>query len=143
LQVRVCPRSAEILQPQGIAGTSRLVVGPLRRCELLNKAAEIPGVTNACQRSSRHPLQLYPLAKPNGVKAPVMLEEMLALGYGGEQHDAWLIRRNDGDQFVSGFVGANPNSKIPAFVDHGGATPVRVFESGRPTLVGNSCKTST
>jgi GST-like protein len=78
----------------------------------------------------RHPLQLYSLATPNGVKVTVMLEELLALGHAGAEYDAWLIRINDGDQFSSGFVAANPNSKIPALMDHGGATPVRVFESG-------------
>ena len=78
----------------------------------------------------RHPLQLYSLATPNGVKVTVMLEELLALGHSGAEYDAWLIRINDGDQFSSGFVGANPNSKIPALVDHSGERPVRVFESG-------------
>ena len=78
----------------------------------------------------RHPLQLYSLATPNGVKVTVMLEELLELGHAGAEYDAWLIRINDGDQFGSGFVGANPNSKIPALVDHSGTTPVRVFESG-------------
>ena len=78
----------------------------------------------------RHPLQLYSLATPNGVKVTVMLEELLALGHGGAEYDAWLIRINDGDQFGSGFVAANPNSKIPALVDRSGAAPVRVFESG-------------
>jgi GSH-dependent disulfide-bond oxidoreductase len=78
----------------------------------------------------RHPMQLYSLATPNGVKVTVMLEELLALGHGGAEYDAWLIRINDGDQFSSGFVGANPNSKIPALVDHSGETPLRVFESG-------------
>ena len=78
----------------------------------------------------RHPLQLYSLATPNGVKVTVMLEELLALGHGGADYDAWLIRINDGDQFGSGFVGANPNSKIPTLVDHSGESPVRVFESG-------------
>ena len=78
----------------------------------------------------RHPLQLYSLATPNGVKVTVMLEELLALGHGGAEYDAWLIRINDGDQFGTGFVAANPNSKIPALVDHSGETPVRVFESG-------------
>ena len=78
----------------------------------------------------RHPLQLYSLATPNGVKVTVMLEELLALGHAGAEYDAWLVRIHDGDQFGSGFVGANPNSKIPALVDHSGATPVRVFESG-------------
>ncbi|SAK82673.1 glutathione S-transferase domain-containing protein [Caballeronia catudaia] len=78
----------------------------------------------------RHPLQLYSLATPNGVKVTVMLEELLALGHRGAEYDAWLIRIGDGDQFGSGFVEANPNSKIPALVDRSGATPVRVFESG-------------
>ena len=78
----------------------------------------------------RHPLQLYSLATPNGVKVTVMLEELLALGHGGAEYDAWLIRINDGDQFGSGFVGANPNSKIPTLMDHSGESPVRVFESG-------------
>ena len=78
----------------------------------------------------RHPLQLYSLATPNGVKVTVMLEELLALGHSGAEYDAWLIRINEGDQFGSGFVAANPNSKIPALVDHSGEAPVRVFESG-------------
>jgi len=77
-----------------------------------------------------HPLQLYSLATPNGVKVTVMLEELLALGHAGAEYDAWLIRINEGDQFGSGFVAANPNSKIPALVDHSGPTPIRVFESG-------------
>ena len=78
----------------------------------------------------RHPLQLYSLATPNGVKVTVMLEELLALGHAGAEYDAWLIRINEGEQFGSGFVAANPNSKIPALVDRSGAEPVRVFESG-------------
>lgn len=78
----------------------------------------------------RHPLQLYSLATPNGVKVTIMLEELLALGHEGAEYDAWLIRIGDGDQFGSGFVGVNPNSKIPALMDHSGATPIRVFESG-------------
>lgn len=78
----------------------------------------------------RHPLQLYSLATPNGVKVTVMLEELLARGHGGAQYDAWLIRINDGDQFGSGFVAVNPNSKIPALSDRSGPAPVRVFESG-------------
>ena len=78
----------------------------------------------------RHPLQLYSLATPNGVKVTVLLEELLALGHGGAEYDAWLIRINDGDQFGSGFVAPNPNSKIPALWDRSGHTPVRVFESG-------------
>ena len=78
----------------------------------------------------RHPLQLYSLATPNGVKVTVMLEELLALGHAGAEYDAWLIRIDEGDQFGSGFVAINPNSKIPALMDHSGAQPVRVFESG-------------
>ncbi len=78
----------------------------------------------------RHPLQLYSLATPNGVKVTVMLEELLALGHSGAEYDAWLVRINEGKQFDSGFVAANPNSKIPALMDHSGAQPVRVFESG-------------
>ena len=78
----------------------------------------------------RHPLQLYSLATPNGVKVTVMLEELLALGHAGAEYDAWLVRINDGEQFGSGFVAVNPNSKIPALLDRSGAQPVRVFESG-------------
>jgi GST-like protein len=78
----------------------------------------------------RHPMQLYSLATPNGVKVTVMLEELLALGHSGAEYDAWLIKINDGDQFSSGFVAANPNSKIPALVDRSGPEPIRVFESG-------------
>jgi GST-like protein len=78
----------------------------------------------------KHPLQLYSLATPNGVKVTVMLEELLALGHTGAEYDAWLIKINEGDQFGSGFVDANPNSKIPALVDHSGDKPIRVFESG-------------
>ncbi len=78
----------------------------------------------------KHPLQLYSLATPNGVKVTVMLEELLEAGFDGAEYDAWLIRIMDGDQFGSGFVGANPNSKIPALVDRSGPEPIRVFESG-------------
>jgi GST-like protein len=78
----------------------------------------------------RHPLQLYSLATPNGVKVTVMLEELLAAGHSGAEYDAWLIRINEGDQFGSGFVAVNPNSKIPALLDCSGPEPVRVFESG-------------
>ncbi|MFY7917426.1 MAG: glutathione-dependent disulfide-bond oxidoreductase [Rubrivivax sp.] len=78
----------------------------------------------------RHPLQLYSLATPNGVKVTVMLEELLALGHSGAEYDAWLIRINQGDQFGSGFVAVNPNSKIPALLDRSGPQPIRVFESG-------------
>src|SRR5450631_3641028 len=78
----------------------------------------------------RHPLQLYSLATPNGVKVTVMLEELLALGHAGAEYDAWLVQIGEGYQFGSGFVAANPNSKIPALVDRGGPAPIRVFESG-------------
>jgi GST-like protein len=78
----------------------------------------------------KHPLQLYSLATPNGVKVTIMLEELLAQGHRGAEYDAWLIRIENGDQFGSGFVSANPNSKIPALFDRSGETPVRVFESG-------------
>jgi GST-like protein len=78
----------------------------------------------------RHPLQLYSLATPNGVKVTIMLEELLALGHSAAEYDAWLIRINDGDQFGSGFVAVNPNSKIPALMDRSGPKPHRVFESG-------------
>ncbi|TFI59312.1 glutathione-dependent disulfide-bond oxidoreductase [Sphingomonas parva] len=78
----------------------------------------------------KHPLQLYSLGTPNGVKATIMLEELLEAGHEGAEYDAWLIRIQEGEQFSSGFVEANPNSKIPAMVDRSGAEPVRVFESG-------------
>ncbi len=78
----------------------------------------------------KHPMQLYSLATPNGQKVTIMLEELLALGHKGAEYDAWLIRIGDGDQFGSGFVGINPNSKIPALMDRSGDKPIRVFESG-------------
>jgi GST-like protein len=78
----------------------------------------------------RHPLQLYSLATPNGQKVTILLEELLALGHQGAEYDAWLIKIGDGDQFGSGFVGVNPNSKIPALLDRSGLKPIRVFESG-------------
>lgn len=78
----------------------------------------------------KHPLQLYSLATPNGVKVTVMLEELLAAGHTGAEYDAYVINIRDGDQFGSGFVDINPNSKIPALMDHSAATPTRVFESG-------------
>src|SRR5215475_3764559 len=78
----------------------------------------------------RHPLQLYSLGTPNGVKVTIMLEELLALGHKGAEYDAWLIRIAESDQFGSGFVKVNPNSKIPALLDRSGPTPIRVFESG-------------
>jgi len=78
----------------------------------------------------RHPMQLYSLGTPNGQKVTIMLEELLALGHARAEYDAWLIKIGEGDQFGSGFVAANPNSKIPALVDRSGPTPIRVFESG-------------
>ncbi|MBL8389452.1 MAG: glutathione-dependent disulfide-bond oxidoreductase [Hydrogenophaga sp.] len=77
-----------------------------------------------------HPLQLYSMGTPNGVKVTVMLEELIELGHTGAEYDAWLIKINEGDQFSSGFVDANPNSKIPALMDHSTEPPTRVFESG-------------
>ncbi|CAN5892569.1 glutathione-dependent disulfide-bond oxidoreductase [soil metagenome] len=97
------------------ANINRPVAGPTRDKEL---------------PVGRHPLQLYSLATPNGVKVTVMLEELLELGHAGAEYDAWLIKINEGDQFGSGFVGINPNSKIPALLDRSGPTPIRVFESG-------------
>jgi len=82
----------------------------------------------------KHPLQLYSLATPNGVKVTVMLEELLAAGVTGAEYDAWLIKIRDGDQFGSGFVEVNPNSKIPALMDHSASPAIRVFESGNILL---------
>jgi GSH-dependent disulfide-bond oxidoreductase len=103
-------------QPNGgrFANINRPVAGPIHEKEL---------------PVGRHPLQLYSLATPNGVKATIMLEELLSLGHRGAEYDAWLIKIGDGDQFGSGFVGVNPNSKIPALMDRSVPTPVRVFES--------------
>src|SRR5918912_1917941 len=78
----------------------------------------------------KHPLQLYSLGTPNGQKVTIMLEELLARGHKGAEYDAWLIRIGEGEQFGSGFVKINPNSKIPALVDRSGPKPIRVFESG-------------
>ena len=78
----------------------------------------------------RHPMQLYSLGTPNGQKVTIMLEELLAKGHAGAEYDAWLIKIGEGEQFGSGFVAANPNSKIPALIDRSGPKPVRVFESG-------------
>ncbi|MGG6429120.1 glutathione-dependent disulfide-bond oxidoreductase [Acetobacter ghanensis] len=97
------------------ASTNRPIAGPTH-----NKVLPV----------GKHPLQLYSLATPNGVKVTTMLEELLALGHRGAEYDAWLIRIGDGDQFGSGFVDVNPNSKIPAMVDHSGPEPIRIFESG-------------
>lgn len=97
------------------ASINRPIAGPTREKEL---------------PVGRHPLQLYSLGTPNGVKVTIMLEELLALGHHGAEYDAWLIRIGDGDQFGSGFVEINPNSKIPALMDRSGEKPVRIFESG-------------
>ena len=78
----------------------------------------------------KHPYQLYSLATPNGVKVTMLFEELLAAGHADAEYDAWLVKIGDGDQFASGFVGANPNSKIPALMDHTTTPPTRVFESG-------------
>ena len=78
----------------------------------------------------KHPFQLYSLATPNGVKVTVMFEELLARGHAGAEYDAWLINIGTGDQFGSGFVSINPNSKIPALLDRSGDKPIRIFESG-------------
>jgi GST-like protein len=104
-------------QPNGghFASTNRPVSGPTH-----DKALPV----------GRHPLQLYSLATPNGVKVTVMLEELLAMGHKGAEYDAWPIRIGEGDQFGSGFVELNPNSKIPALLDRSGTEPIRVFESG-------------
>ncbi|OWT74866.1 MULTISPECIES: glutathione-dependent disulfide-bond oxidoreductase [unclassified Achromobacter] len=104
-------------QPNGgtFANINRPIAGPTHEKEL---------------PVGRHPLQLYSLATPNGQKVTILLEELLALGHKGAEYDAWLIKIGEGDQFGSGFVGVNPNSKIPALMDRSGAKPVRVFESG-------------
>jgi hypothetical protein len=95
----------------------------------------VSGVTHEKERPvGRHPLQLYSLGTPNGVKVTVMLEELLALGHASAEYDAWLIKIGDGDQFGSGLVSVNPNSKIPTLLDRSGATPVciRRARQGRP-----------
>jgi GSH-dependent disulfide-bond oxidoreductase len=101
----------------------------------LGRFANINRPTAGAQREKElpvgeHPMQLYSLGTPNGVKVTVMLEELLALGHKGAEYDAWLIRINEGDQFGSGFVAINPNSKIPALLDRSGPKPIRVFETG-------------
>ena len=78
----------------------------------------------------KHPIQLYSLGTPNGQKVTILLEELLAAGHSGAEYDAWLVKIGAGEQFGSGFVGANPNSKIPAMIDRSGPTPIRIFESG-------------
>ncbi len=91
----------------------------------------IAGATHEAERPvGQHPLQLYSMGTPNGVKVTILLEELLAAGYTGAEYDAWLIRIGEGDQFGSGFVEANPNSKIPALMDHSTTPPTRIFESG-------------
>jgi len=104
-------------KPNGgqFASTNRPIAGPTHDTEL---------------PVGRHPLQLYSLGTPNGVKVTILLEELLAAGHAGAEYDAWLINIGEGDQFGSGFVAINPNSKIPALVDRSGAKPIRVFESG-------------
>ena len=97
------------------ASTNRPIAGPTHEKEL---------------PVGKHPLQLYSLGTPNGVKVTILLEELLALGHKGAEYDAWLIKIGDGDQFGSGFVEINPNSKIPALLDRSATTPIRVFESG-------------
>ncbi len=99
--------------------------------EFANINRPIAGATHEKELPvGKHPLQLYSLATPNGVKVTIMLEELLALGHKGAEYDAWLIRINQGMQFGTGFVEVNPNSKIPALMDRSGKTPQRVFESG-------------
>ncbi len=97
------------------ASTNRPIAGPTHEKEL---------------PIGKHPLQLYSLGTPNGVKVTILLEELLALGYDDAEYDAWMIKIGDGDQFGSGFVDVNPNSKIPALMDHSTNPPTRVFESG-------------
>ncbi|MBE0487619.1 MAG: glutathione-dependent disulfide-bond oxidoreductase [Halomonas sp.] len=113
----VPPRVWKWEQPSGgkFASINRPIAGPTH-----DKALPV----------GQHPLQLYSMGTPNGVKVTVMLEELLALGHAGAEYDAWLLRIGDGDQFGSGFVAANPNSKIPALMDHSVDPPQRVFESG-------------
>jgi len=99
--------------------------------QFANTNRPIAGATHDRDLSvGTHPLQLYSLATPNGVKVTVMLEELLAQGHAGAEYDAWLIDIGKGDQFGSGFVGVNPNSKIPALMDHSVTPPQRMFESG-------------
>lgn len=125
LYKRTMPNDADYTPPKvwtwdrenggAFAKTNRPIAGPTHEKEL---------------PVGRHPLQLYSLATPNGVKVTVLLEELLAAGHTGAEYDAWPVRISEGDQFGSGFVAVNPNSKIPALVDRSGTSPVRVFESG-------------
>ena len=111
------PPKVWINKPSGgrFANINRPIAGPTHEKEL---------------PVGRHPLQLYSLGTPNGVKVTIMLEELLALGHKGAEYDAWLIKIGEGDQFGSGFVKINPNSKIPALLDRSGPKPIRVFETG-------------
>ena len=111
------PPKVWINKPSGgrFANINRPIAGPTHEKEL---------------PVGRHPLQLYSLGTPNGVKVTIMLEELLALGHKGAEYDAWLIKIGEGDQFGSGFVAINPNSKIPALLDRSGPKPIRVFETG-------------
>lgn len=103
--------------------------GPANNIFALNRP--IAGATHEKELPvGKHPFQLYSLATPNGVKVTIMFEELLAAGHKGAEYDAWLIKINEGDQFGSGFVRVNPNSKIPALEDRSGPKPIRVFESG-------------
>ena len=113
----VPPKVWTWIQPNGgaFASINRPIAGPTHE-----KALPV----------GRHPLQLYSLGTPNGVKVTILLEELLALGHTGAEYDAWLINIRNGDQFGSDFVAINPNSKIPALLDRSGPTPIRVFESG-------------
>ncbi|WDE08513.1 glutathione-dependent disulfide-bond oxidoreductase [Thalassomonas viridans] len=99
--------------------------------EFANINRPVSGATHEAKLPvGEHPLQLYSLGTPNGIKVTILLEELLALGKNDAEYDAWLIDISEGDQFGSGFVEINPNSKIPALVDHSGDTPIRIFESG-------------
>ena len=108
-----------------------VIVDDLDAGEAANINRPIAGPTHDKELPvGRHPMQLYSLGTPNGQKVTIMLEELLARGHAGAEYDAWLIKIGDGEQFGSGFVAANPNSKIPALVDRSGPKPIRVFESG-------------
>jgi GST-like protein len=111
------PKVWEWKQPSGgrFANINRPIAGPTHDKDL---------------PVGKHPMQLYSLGTPNGQKVTIMLEELLALGHAGAEYDAWPIKIGEGEQFGSGFVAVNPNSKIPALVDRSGAKPIRVFESG-------------
>jgi GST-like protein len=138
LKAGAAPSIAAMRQPDGARMSNRDYTPP--RVWTWNKAnggrfaninRPVAGATHEkALPVGRHPLQLYSQGTPNGVKVTVLLEELLALGLAGAEYDAWLIRIGEGEQFGSGFVAINPNSKIPALVDRSGQQPVRVFESG-------------